>query len=175
MDINQKLQAQRKQLGYTQEAIAEKLQVSRQTISNWETGKSLPDIYSLVALSDLYQLSLDDLIKGDLKMQKKLSRDTKSFENWFVTGSFIVTGLTLFLANFATHLDLRIRVILLIAQLLFGIYYAYRCLPWLKERQLEKQTQYQTTDKVIGGSEVLFGVTLFEVLVSLVVGILTLV
>ncbi|MHC5372986.1 hypothetical protein ACYSNU_04220 [Enterococcus sp. LJL120] len=48
-------------------------------------------------------------------------------------------------------------------------------LPWLKERQAEKQIHYQTTDKVIGGSEVLFGVTLFEVLVSLIVGILTLV
>lgn len=49
--------------------------VSRQTIPNWENGKSLPDIISIMNLSDLYQISLDELLKGDLKMKEKMEKD----------------------------------------------------------------------------------------------------
>lgn len=72
MSIRNKLKNCRKQSGYTQEEIAEKINVSRQTISNWETGKTLPDIYNLISLSDLYNISLDKLIKGDATMIKNL-------------------------------------------------------------------------------------------------------
>lgn len=51
--------------------------VSRQTISNWENGKSLPDIVSIIKLSDLYQISIDDLLKGDKKMADKIEKDVK--------------------------------------------------------------------------------------------------
>lgn len=47
----------------TQEQVAEDLNVSRQTISNWENGKSLPDIVSIIRMSELYDLSLDELLK----------------------------------------------------------------------------------------------------------------
>lgn len=61
----------------TQQTVATRLHVSRQTISSWETGHSYPDITSLIALSDLYQLSLDDLLKGDTQMQAVFKqRDT---------------------------------------------------------------------------------------------------
>jgi transcriptional regulator with XRE-family HTH domain len=49
--------------------------VSRQTISNWENGKSLPDIISIINLSNLYQISIDELVKGDKRMQEKLEKD----------------------------------------------------------------------------------------------------
>lgn len=52
--------------------VAEELNVSRQTISNWENKKSYPDIFSLIELSSLYSISLDDLLKGDEKMMKHL-------------------------------------------------------------------------------------------------------
>ncbi|MGM9905158.1 helix-turn-helix transcriptional regulator [Lactobacillus sp.] len=55
----------RKQAGLTQEAAAGKLQVSRQTLSNWENNRTYPDLVSLLAISDLYQISLDALLKGD--------------------------------------------------------------------------------------------------------------
>lgn len=51
----------------TQENVAEKINVSRQTISNWENEKSYPDIISVIELSNLYSISLDDLLKGDEK------------------------------------------------------------------------------------------------------------
>ena len=63
------------QNNYTQEQTAEKLMVSRQTISNWENGKSLPDILSLIRMSELYNVSLDDLLKGDQMLMKKIEKD----------------------------------------------------------------------------------------------------
>ena len=60
---------------YTQEQSAENLMVSRQTISNWENGKSLPDIVSIIRMSDLYDVSLDELLKGDKVLMEKIEKD----------------------------------------------------------------------------------------------------
>ena len=65
MDIGTKLKSARVQAGMTQEQAAEALGVSRQTVSNWETAKTYPDIVSVVKMSDLYGVSLDRLLKGD--------------------------------------------------------------------------------------------------------------
>lgn len=63
-NIGQKLRDARKNSGLTQESAAERLGVSRQTISNWENSRSYPDIGSVVKMSDLYSVSLDKLLKG---------------------------------------------------------------------------------------------------------------
>lgn len=63
MDIGNKLQRARTKANLTQEQVAEALGVSRQTISNWENEKTYPDIRSVVILSDLYDVSLDYLLK----------------------------------------------------------------------------------------------------------------
>lgn len=76
MEIGKKLKDARISSGFTQEKIAEKINVSRQTISNWETEKSYPDIISVIKLSELYSISLDDLLKGDKKMIEHLEEST---------------------------------------------------------------------------------------------------
>lgn len=76
INIGQKLQAARKAQNLTQEQIADKLMVSRQTISNWENNKSYPDILSLIQLSDFYEISLDSLVKGDENIIKHLVNST---------------------------------------------------------------------------------------------------
>ncbi len=78
MEIGKKLKSARVDAGLTQEQVAEKIMVSRQTISNWENGKSLPDILSLMSLRDLFQISLDELLKGDTKMKEKIEKDAKA-------------------------------------------------------------------------------------------------
>lgn len=75
MRIGDKIKNARIQKGYTQEQAAENLSVSRQTISNWENGKSLPDIISIIKMSELYELSLDEMMKGDKALLKKVERD----------------------------------------------------------------------------------------------------
>ena len=62
--------------GFTQETVAEKINVSRQTISNWEMKNSYPDIISVIELSSLYSISLDDLLKGDERMMEHLEEST---------------------------------------------------------------------------------------------------
>lgn len=65
MQIFEKLRAARTAAALTQESVAEALGVSRQTVSNWETGRTYPDILSVVRMSDLYGVSLDLLLKGE--------------------------------------------------------------------------------------------------------------
>lgn len=72
MEIGKKLKETRMKLNLTQEQVAEELFVSRQTISNWENEKSYPDIISIIKISDLYSVSLDELLKGDQKMIEHL-------------------------------------------------------------------------------------------------------
>ncbi|MBF7051185.1 helix-turn-helix transcriptional regulator [Streptococcus sp. HF-2466] len=76
MEIGRKLKEARQMRGLTQENVAEKLNVSRQTISNWETEKFYPDILYVLQLSDLYQVSLDELLKGDERMIQHLENST---------------------------------------------------------------------------------------------------
>lgn len=76
MEIGKKLKEARLRCGLTQEQVAEEILVSRQTISNWENQRSYPDILSVVKLSDLYQISLDELLKGDSELMKHLEEST---------------------------------------------------------------------------------------------------
>ncbi|WP_332842942.1 helix-turn-helix transcriptional regulator [Paraclostridium sp. AKS73] len=76
MEIGNKLKKSRLESKLTQENVAEEIQVSRQTISNWENEKSYPDIISVIKLSDLYNVSLDELLKGDSEMIKHLDEST---------------------------------------------------------------------------------------------------
>jgi len=62
MEFNNKLYELRKQKGFSQEELANRLNVSRQTISKWEVGESTPDMEKLVAISDLFEVSLDELV-----------------------------------------------------------------------------------------------------------------
>lgn len=57
----------RKRNNLSQSKLANKIKVSRQTIYNWENGKSVPDILSIAKLSELYNVSIDDLIKSNIK------------------------------------------------------------------------------------------------------------
>lgn len=76
MEIGKKLKEFRAKSGLTQEKVSEQIAVSRQTISSWENEKSYPDIISVIKLSDLYNVSLDELLKGDDGMIKHLEKST---------------------------------------------------------------------------------------------------
>ncbi len=70
MEIGTKIRAARNAAGLTQEQAAEALHVSRQTVSNWENGRSYPDIVSVIHMSDLYSISLDHLLKEDVPVKQ---------------------------------------------------------------------------------------------------------
>ena len=71
MELGQQLKAHRKELGISQNELAEKIFVSRQSISNWENNKTYPDIHTLLLLAETFGVSLDELIKGDVEEMKE--------------------------------------------------------------------------------------------------------
>ena len=76
MDLGEKIITMRNEKNHSQEQLAEKLNVTRQTISNWENGKFYPDIDSLVNLSKYFNVSLDDLLSYDEKVLDYLKDST---------------------------------------------------------------------------------------------------
>ncbi len=70
MELGTQIKQYRKELGISQDELAERIFVSRQSISNWENNKTYPDIHTLLLLSDVFSVSLDELIKGDVEEMK---------------------------------------------------------------------------------------------------------
>ena len=77
MRLGQTLKDIRNEYKLTQEGFAELFNVTRQTVSNWENEKSYPDLLTLIAISDKFNISLDKMLKEDIKMTKKLNKDIK--------------------------------------------------------------------------------------------------
>lgn len=123
MDLGKKIVKIRKDNNLTQEAFAEKYNVTRQTISSWENSKSYPDLEALVKISDDFSISLDVLLKEDKKVIEKISKSQKD--------SKIFKRLTLILG-------IIIGVIIIAITIYFGMYYHAK-------NKLERQ--FETTIK----------------------------
>lgn len=111
MEFNNRLYQLRKQKGFSQEELANRLNVSRQTVSKWEVGDSTPDMEKLVAISDLFDVSLDMLIMGkeapapeaapakselvDVINQKVLTPNNKKKAKSALTTAGIIAGIIL--------------------------------------------------------------------------------
>ena len=95
MEIGRQIRWHRARLGLSQEDLAASVFVSRQTVSNWETDKTYPDIQSLLLLSDRFGTSVDDLRKGDVEaMEEALDNDWKKMEQLALLGwAFVAVGL----------------------------------------------------------------------------------
>lgn len=87
MNIGHQIKTHRKELNLSQSQLAEKIYVSSQTISNWENERSYPDIHNLIALSALFNTSLDQLVKGDVvEMKNYLDQSNMDKYGWLMMG-----------------------------------------------------------------------------------------
>lgn len=94
MNIGEKVKEQRLKKGFTQEQLGEILNVSRSTISSWEVGRNYPDLETIVAISDLFGISLDHLLREDTSMTKKLSNKMKRstyYKRILIVGGLLLT------------------------------------------------------------------------------------
>ena len=118
MEFNEKLQELRKQNGLTQEALAEKLYVSRTAISKWESGRGYPNIESLKAIAKFFGVTVDELLSTD-EVLTIAEEDNKLKEKHFrdlIYGLLdICIALLLFLPLFAEKADGAIQSVSLIA------------------------------------------------------------
>lgn len=97
MELGRRITELRKANNLTQEGLAERCSVTRQTISNWENGKSYPDLEMLVFISDSFDISLDALVKGDGKMVQEITKEQRKgrFQNYkmaALTVGLLLTG-----------------------------------------------------------------------------------
>lgn len=148
MELGTQIRKYRNERTLSQEALAEKVYVSRQTVSNWENDKSYPDVNSLVLLSEVFEISLDQLIKGDVEMMKEQidQTDQKKFErlsNIFTILFLAVLITPVPLVHFLSYAGLAIWIVILGA----GSYAAM-----LVERE-KKKFDMQTYREIIAFTE----------------------
>ena len=148
MEISAQIKKYRSEMKLSQEGLAEKIYVTRQTISNWETGKSYPDIHSLLLLGSLFQVSLDQLIKGDIEiMKEEINRAEVAKFNW-LSKIFSVLFIVSVIAFVPLFVFLRICgaviwAILFLVTLGFGI----------KVEKLKKSNDLHTYREIVAFSE----------------------
>lgn len=112
MELGKRITEIRKQNNMTQEDLAEKFHVTRQTISNWENGKSYPDIETLVCISNEFNVSLDMMLKGDDDMVRKITKEQKQGKKQkrmiiitAILAIIVVVGAVALLNNTSTELS----------------------------------------------------------------------
>ncbi|RTX75360.1 XRE family transcriptional regulator [Mammaliicoccus sciuri] len=124
MNLSKQIIHLRKEYNLSQEDLAEKVFVSRQSISNWERGKSYPDIESLLLLSNIFDVSLDHLVKGDVNMMKR-EMDRKVFDKWTWLMMFFM-GLAAILLIPSMMLMGMYGLVVPFVLWLIGMYFAYK-------------------------------------------------
>ena len=100
MTLGEKLRNARKQEGLTQEQLSAKLGISRSAVAKWETDNGIPDISNLIALSDEFGLSLDELIKENTAVKKKLIADS-SAKKWHILIIMYLLAIVAYVTYFA--------------------------------------------------------------------------
>ena len=134
MDIANQILNIRKEEKLTQEEFGKLFYVTRQTVSNWETGKTYPDLQTLVDMSNQFEISLDLLLKGDSKMVKAMDKERmlgtikkeKSIIDFF-TGSG--TGI---IASCLFSPDSARRTVMII------VGFAMLCIGWCKKEKSDR-------------------------------------
>lgn len=148
MELGNQIRKYRNGLALSQDALAEKVYVSRQTISNWENGKSYPDVNSLVLLSEVFGTSIDNLIKGDVEIMKKHVRSEERNEFKRLTTLYFILFVAMMVSPIPLAYYLKIVGIVIWAALAaVTIFVAFA----IEKRK--KQYDIQTYREIIAFSE----------------------
>lgn len=148
MELSNRIKELRTEKGWSQEVLAQRAYVSRQTISNWETERSYPDVHSLLILSDVFGVSLDELIKGDVDaMKEKVTKnDGKEMKKlWNVAGIEVLAGL----ASAVLCGALEVEVLKLLFAMLTGAFLTVTFISFRKMGKIQEENDVQTYREVI--------------------------
>lgn len=148
MELGKQIKMHRQEAHLSQEELANRVYVSRQTISNWENDKSYPDVNSLVLLSEIFQISLDNLIKGDIEVMKdviqkeeieKMNRYGKSYTIMLIATAVSAAPLFMWLGVWAF--------------IPWGIIWAISMYFAFKVEKVKKDNDVQTYKEIVAFSE----------------------
>lgn len=90
MNISEKIKKIRDDEKLTQEQFAEKIYVSRNTVAKWETNRGYPDIQNLITISEVFNVSLDDLVKEDDKVKNRIIAESTSKKWHFLVIMYLI-------------------------------------------------------------------------------------
>ena len=168
MEVGKQIRKFRKDLNLSQEELAAKIFVTRQSISNWEKGKNYPDLKSLVLLCQLFDTSLDILVKGDVGEMKKqiedetrkedddakrFKRDSNTFAGLLIVYMVLSILICIYVASIAAEFDFfktpltafeTLALVLWVALIGLLLYYAARV-----ERQ-KRELNIKTFQEILG-------------------------
>jgi len=109
MIFSERLKEEREKRNWSQNDLAEKIHVSRQSVSKWETGKNYPSIEIIIHLSDLFGITIDELLRSDEELTQKVIEDSKQlahpkwkvfFDSLFMMGVFLfITKIVVWMLN----------------------------------------------------------------------------
>ena len=148
MELNEQIKKYRTEMNISQEELAEKIYVTRQSISNWENGKTYPDIHSLLLLSSLFGISLDQFVKGDIEIMKeeikkeetaKMNRYGKIYTIMLITTAISAVPLFMWLGVWAF--------------IPWGIIWAISMYFAFKVEKVKKDNDVQTYKEIVAFSE----------------------
>ncbi len=148
LELSTQIKKYRNNMNLSQEELAEKVYVTRQTISNWENNKNYPDIHSLLLLSTLFNISLDQLIKGDIAIMKeeikkseieKLNHYGNIFTLLLLITMVSVVPLAVFLHFYG--------------MIIFGVLFAFTMYFAFKVERCKKDNDVQTFKEIVAFTE----------------------
>ena len=118
MVFSKRLKEEREKRDWSQTDLAEKIHVSRQSVSKWETGKNYPSIEIIIELSDLFGITVDEMLRSDKELKEQVIKDSKKlaypkwktfFDSVFMLGAFlIVVKLIIFGLNYFVGTNIAI-------------------------------------------------------------------
>ena len=148
MELKAQIKKYRMEQNLSQEDLAEKVYVTRQTISNWENEKSYPDIHSLLLLSSLFNVSLDQLIKGDIETMKEIVNEQEVKKLNYYGSIFSIHLLVLVLSAVPLFNWLEYYVFIP-----FGVMFVITMFWALKVEKIKKKNYVQTYKEIIAFCE----------------------
>ena len=133
MTLGERIRGERKKRGLSQEELADILNVSRQAITKWETNRGIPDIANLIRISEEFEISLDELIKGDNSVKRKIIYDS-TMKKWHILVVVYLLAIVAYIVYFA--LLNRIFMIGFLVATLFMLGFELRII--IKEKRYQK-------------------------------------
>lgn len=148
MELGKQIKKHRMAAQLSQEELADRVYVSRQTISNWENDKSYPDVNSLVLLSETFQVSLDKLIKGDIDIMKKVIQreEVEKMKHYGAVYTILLTATVISAVPLFMWLDTW-------AFIPWGIIFAVAMVFAFKVEKVKKDNDVQTYREIVAFSE----------------------
>lgn len=148
MNISSQIKKYRNALQLSQDELAERIYVTRQTVSNWENEKTYPDIHSLLLLANLFHVSLDELIKGDVLTMKQEINKTEITKFNQLANIFA----TLFIASILLFIPL-IMVLKIYGAVVWAVLYAVTMYFGIRVEKIKKSHDLHTYKEIVAFSE----------------------